>query len=208
MELLERYTGPDSYLNNIRKEGYVPGIIYGNDSFSQAIQINKKSLSKQLKNFGKSSIFTVDSGDDQIIVKINEIQKDPVTGEILHIDLQRVNLEKITYMTVPVHLFGQALGIKNGGTLQQQLREFEVKALPSAIPQSIHVNISELDIGDSLYVKDLIVPEDVEVLNDLNEVILTVLSPKADDEESNLEEPKAEPEIVNAKDGHGLDAAR
>ncbi|WP_339060695.1 50S ribosomal protein L25 [Tepidibacillus marianensis] len=145
--------------------------------------------------------------EQSIPVKINEIQRNPVDRNIIHVDLQRVDMDQPVEMFVPIQYFGQSLGEKNGGIIQQQLREVEVRALPNHIPEYVQVNITDLDIGDFLSVKDLLLPEEAEILNDLNSVILKVLPPKMDLEE-HTEEPQSEPQIINARDSHGIDAAK
>jgi len=209
IDVLIRNKSTDGLLNFLRKEGYVPGIIYGNSLVNQNIQINKKELNSQLKKHGKSGIFYAIIEDEVVPVKINEIQRDTIVGEIVHVDLQRIDLAKTVHMSIPILLFGNSAGVKSGGTIQQQIRELEVKSIPSLIPESIHINVSDLKIGQAIYIKDLLIPEGVEILHDNNSVVLTILPPKMPEEEIKREEiPKSEPEIVNARDGHGIDAAK
>lgn len=207
LEVTTRNKGPNSLLNNLRNEGYVPGVLYGTEGFNQPIQVNQRELAKLIRKHGKSGIIYITIDNENVAAKLNEIQRNPVDGEILHVDLQRIDLERIVQINVPIHLFGQAKGVKSGGLIQQQIREIELKALPSFIPDSIHVNVSDLDIGDALYVGDISIPDDVELLNDKKEVILTIIPPRMSEELEN-EEPKSEPEVVNARDGRGVDAAK
>jgi len=192
-----REKGTDSSLRIVRDEGYIPGILYGYNHANHPIKINQKNFSKHLKEHGKSGIFKINLGNEQVYVKINETQR----------DLQSIEMNKFVAMSVPLHFFGQALGVKNGGTVQQILRDVKVRALPTAIPESIHVNITELDIGDVLYLRQIALPPDVEVQHDLSTVVVTIVPPRASDTEEDSA-TGGEPEVVNARDGRGIDAAK
>jgi len=207
LEVELRSKSTDAALHHIRDGGFIPGILYGGKHGNQPIQVNHRTFQRQMKEHGKSVIFSVQMDDQSIPVKINEIQRNPVNRSIIHVDLQRVDMNQPVEMLVPIQYFGFSLGEKNGGVIQQQLREIEVRALPNDIPEYVQVNIVDLNIGDFLSVKDLILPKEVEILNDLQSVILKILPPKMDLEE-HIEEPKSEPNIVNSRDSHGIDAAK
>ncbi|WP_165895052.1 50S ribosomal protein L25 [Tepidibacillus fermentans] len=202
-----RTKGTDSVLHHLRDEGFIPGILYGGQQENQSIQIDQKTFLRQMKEHGKSGIFSITLDKETIPVKINEIQRNPVDRNVIHIDLQRVDMDRPVEMLVPIHFFGHSIGERNGGVIQQQIREIEIRALPSSIPEYIQVNITDLDIGDSLLVKDLVLSDGIEVLHDRDSVILKVLPPVMD-QEAHLEESKSEPEVVNARDSHGIDAAK
>lgn len=208
-DILQRGVSSDAYLSSVRKSGYIPGVLYGNNFSNRHIQLDKKEFSRQLKKHGKSGIFKVNVDDEILSVKINEIQRDTVSNEIIHIDLHTVDLNKVINIFVPIQLFGGSIGVKSGGILQQQLRSIEVKGLPSLIPETIHLNISDLDIGQAIYVKDLMIPAEVEVLTDSDTMILTIVPPKLlDDDVDPDNTPKDEPKVVDARDGRGIDAAK
>ena len=202
-----RLTGTDSILHHLRDDGFIPGIMYGGKEGNQPIRIEQRAFLKQMRQHGKSGIFSIEMGEELVPVKINEIQRNPVDRNVIHVDLQRVDMSQPVEMFIPIHFFGQSVGEANGGVLQQQLREIEVRSLPSSIPETIQLNIADLDIGDALVVRDVVLPKEVEILQDLDSVIVKVLPPKMDLEE-HTEEPKSEPEIVNARDSHGIDAAK
>ena len=207
MEVYSRNPGPHSIIHNLREEGLIPGVLYGQNHGSQLIQVNEREFNQQLKLFGKSSIFYITIDQEQVPVKINEVQRDNIDKKIIHVDLQRVEMSKPVIMDVPIQFFGKSIGEQNGGVIQQQLRVLEVRGLPSLIPSSIQVNISDLDIGDAILVRDIHVPEGLEVNHDNDSVAIKIIAPKLV-EEALTEEPKSEPEIVDARDGHGIDAAK
>lgn len=209
IDILQRGVSSDAYLSSVRKNGYIPGVLYGNNFNNRPIQLDKKEFLRQLKRHGKSGIFKVSVDDEILSVKINEIQRDTVSNEIIHIDLHSVDLNKVINIFVPIQLFGGSIGVKSGGILQQQLRSIEVKGLPSFVPETIHLNISDLDIGQAIYVKDLMIPDEVEVLTDSDTMILTIVPPKLlDNDVAPDNTPKDEPKVVDAKDGRGIDAAK
>jgi len=207
LEVMERPKGSDSVLHHLRDDGFVPGVIYGHQHNSELIQLNERELLTQLKKYGQSGIFEVTLNNEKIPVKINELQKDVIGGRIMHVDLQAISLNEMTDMSVPIHFFGKPIGEKNGGMIQQQLRHIEVRALPSATPEHIQVNIADLDIGDALFVRDILMPDGVKVLSDGDMLVLSILPPNRV-EEILTQEPTSEPEIVNARDGRGIDAAK
>ncbi|OEG00292.1 hypothetical protein BHF71_05150 [Vulcanibacillus modesticaldus] len=208
IEAIPRSKNSNAYLRQLREEGFIPGVLYGHEQSSQPIQLNKKALYKQLNRHGMSSIFQVEIGEELVPVKMNEVQKDAINKEIIHVDLQRVEMDKAIDIAVPIHLTGQAVGVKSGGTIQQQLRMIKVRALPTLIPESIYVDVTDLEIGDSLLIKDIDIPDELEVLNESESVVLTILPPKMNEEEIEGDVPDSEPEIVDAKDGRGIDAAK
>lgn len=209
IDILHRGVSSDAYLSSVRKSGYIPGVLYGNNFVNRPIQLNHKDFAKQIKKHGRSGIFQISVDNEILSVKINEIQREPVTNEIIHIDLYTVDLNKVINISVPIQLFGGSIGVKNGGILQQQLRAIEVKGFPSSVPEIIHLNISDIDIGQAFFVKDLMIPDGVEVLNDPDTLILTILPPKLLDEDITPDNtPQGEPKVVGAKDGRGIDAAK
>lgn len=196
IEITSRPNGPDSKLHNLREEGYIPGILYGFESSNQLIQLKAKEIQKHLKEHGESSIFNVEFGDEIIPVKMNEIQKDIISQELIHVDLQRIEINKEVEMAIPIQLIGQAAGVQNGGTIQQQLRTIKVRSLPSLMPESIIVDISSFDIGHNLYVKDINIPEGTKILNNDSTLMLTILPPENQMNNPNEQLPSLEPEII------------
>ncbi len=207
LEVYSRNSGPHSIIHHLREDGLIPGVLYGHNQGTQLIQLNEKEFNQQLKFFGKSSVFYVTINQEKIPVKINEVQRDNIDKKIIHVDLQRVEMNKPVDMEVPIQFFGKSIGEQNGGLIQQQLRSVELRGLPASIPNSIQLNISELDIGDAILVRDIYVPEGLQINHEPDSVVMKIIAPKLV-EEALTEEPKDEPKIVNAKDGRGIDAAK
>jgi large subunit ribosomal protein L25 len=123
------------------------------------------------------------------VVLVRDIQKDPVSGQWVHADLYVVDLTRTIQVEVPLHLIGKPAGIELGGILDHPMREVTVECLPRAIPDSIDVDVSALGIGDSIHVRDLVLPEGARILSDPDLAVASVVLPKA--EEERVAEPVA-----------------
>lgn len=196
IEIKSRLKESDSKLRKLRKNGYIPGVLYGIESSNNLIQLNENQLNRQLKEHGVSGIFNVELGNEIFPVKINELQKDILEHKVIHLDLQKIELDRQVEMLVPIHLFGKSVGVKNGGIIHQELRSVKVKALPTLIPESIDIDISNLKIGDNLSVKNIHVPNEITILNDSEMIILSIMPPQRDEENSE-EEIITEHEIID-----------
>ena len=136
------------------------------------------------------SIFNlaIDGGNKTRAAMIKELQTDPVSQNLLHIDFYEVSMDRKLKVNVPVITTGKSVGVELGGMLQIVRRELEVVCLPNAIPQEITIDITDLDIGNSVHVEEITLQGDVEIPHDVNFTVLTVLSPKAVEEEEVEEE--------------------
>jgi len=181
----------------LRRTGNLPGVFYGPKSDPVSLQVNKRELLKSISNLGESHLIRMKSTSSVLqdkVALIKEIQVHPVTGEILHMDFYEVDLEQKLTVKVPLHFIGKAEGVVKGGVLQPVVREIEVECLPSDIPPSLDVDITPLDIGDTLHVSTLPVPEGVVAIYDTDFTLATVVAPT-------VEEPKAEEVAAVAPEG-------
>jgi len=165
----------------LRKEGIVPGVLYGNGE-PVAICIAERELRRALTGAaGLHSILDVEiDGKGQTHASIlKEYQVDPVRGGVTHVDLQEVRLDKPIQASVSVHLIGgdDAPGVREGGVLSQPLREVTVEALPLEIPEHIELDVSGMEIGGTLRISDLTAPEGTTLLDDPEMVVATVTAP-------------------------------
>lgn len=198
-----------SGLNQLRKNGRIPGVLYGLNQQNDLIHVDQAELIQVLRHNGRNGVLDLRlQGNRNEKVMIAEIQKDDIKGQILHLDLKRVNMNKPIHTQVPIALIGQAEGAKQGGVLQFQLREVEVRCLPTQIPESIPLYVSELNIGESLTIADLDIPSGIEVQHESDEVIVSVAAPRMQPVEEDEMDTIQEPEVVGAKDGPGLDEAK
>lgn len=187
----------------LRRDGFIPGVVYGQKTPSQPLEIESKSFYALLRGgLGENVLITLSTGDKkdgQRKVLIREIQRDPVSGDILHVDFHQISLTKKLAIQVPIHLVGIPEGVKEGGILQHVLRELEVECLPTAIPEKIEVDVDHLKIGDSIHVADLKV-HNVEVLSEPESSIVSVVPPTVFKEaEVAPEVTEEEPEVITEK---------
>ena len=201
----ERRTGVGKGVaRKLRQTGSIPAVYYGRGEDPIVLTVGLKDLQDVIERAEGSNVIVdlkVDgdgAGDRKALIR--EIQRDPVGGHILHLDLQHISLTERIVVEVPVVLVGIAVGVKDGGgILEHLLREVEVECLPTDIPSKLEVDVSALNIGDSLHVSDL-KAERVEILTEGDRAIATVVPPTVLEEAKPAEEgAAAEPELVKEK---------
>ncbi len=186
-----------STTRKIRKDGYVPAILYGNKIESQPVSVEGVDLLKTVRAVGKNGLFSLDvEGKKKHQVMIHDIQIDPLKNEYTHIDFFEVDMTSEIDVDVPVRLLGEAAGAKEGGVVSQLMYEVTVKCLPSDIPEEIEVDISSLSIGDSVQVADIRSRVSVVLTSEDEETIVTVQAPAAEVEPEQLEDEGGEPEVI------------
>ena len=164
-----------------RKEGKVPGVYYSHDSKeSLPFYIEKKELANAQK--ADTKIFNISVGKKNRNVLFKSIQYHPVTDEILHIDLYGIKMDQLVSVNVMINILGTAKGVVEGGILVQGLNELEIECLPMDIPQSIDIDISHLDMGDSLRSGDIKVDEKLTINTPEDQIIISVTQPMQEEE--------------------------
>ncbi len=161
----------------LRKEGKIPAIIYGHDT-PKPISVDRKEFHAKFKNSSASTILTIKVGKKEYEVLVKGFQEDYIREVITHIDFYELERGKLLKTKIPVHVEGSAVGVREGGLLEQRIHELEVECLPKDIPEVIVVDVSDLGIGESVHVRDLNVSEDVKVLNLPDQTIVSVTSVK------------------------------
>ena len=163
------------------RDGKVPGIYYSHDSKeSIPFYISKSELSAAQK--ADTQIFNISVGDKKRNVLFKSIQYHPVTDEIMHIDLYGIKMDQLVSVNVVLNISGNAQGIVDGGILVQNLNEIEIECLPSDIPQLIDVDISSLEIGDSLRCEDIILEEKLNMKTSGDQIVISVTQPAQESE--------------------------
>ena len=182
----------------LRRQGLIPGVLYGRET-PVSISIPERSLRTALTTSGGLNAVldvVVDGGQVHSSV-LKEYQQHPVKGHIVHVDLQEVRLDQPIHATVPLHLHGEPEGAKDGGVLSQVTNELNVEALPMEVPEHLEADVSGLQIGESLRLSSLEVPEGVKLLDDLEETVLaTVTAPMREEEPEPVEGEAAEGEAA------------
>lgn len=185
----------------LRRQGKVPGVIYGHNRAPETLTIETAALNKMLVGVsaGTTVFDVVVDGRPAVKALIREIQRDAVRpGEILHFDLYEVRADEKVTLSVPIHLVGIPDGVRNfGGVLDHSLRELDIEVLPVDIPEHVELDVTALTIGHSLFVRDLKV-EKAEILNDPDTPVCTVVAPRTEEAPAPVEEAVAptEPELI------------
>jgi large subunit ribosomal protein L25 len=194
----------------LRKTGLIPGVLYGHGKEATMFAVDPHALRAALTTgAGTHAVLavTVDGHKRAHNAIVKEMELDPVKSTVTHIDLQEIRLDETIETTVAVSFEGEAKGVKAGGMLDESTREVTVKGLVTAIPEHLVLDISEMDINDTAKVGDLQVPEGIEIVDDAEQVLCSVLPPRKVEEE--VEEGAAEavegaaegePEIVGKAD--------
>jgi len=193
-----------------RREGYVPAVLYGRGRTPRALSVGRKDLLSALRTAGRNALIDLriaQDGESQAeTVMIEEIQRDQIRREILHIDLHLISLTEALDVNVPVVLTGTPEPVTSGtGILEQLRREVEVRCLPTQIPDRLTIDVSALQVGASLHVRDLKVGEGIEVLTPPEEVLAAVVAPAVEEEAAPAAEAEAaaEPEVVGKAPAEG-----
>jgi large subunit ribosomal protein L25 len=191
-------------LRRLRRQKLIPAIVYGGKKAPQPITVDPNLLLRILHSeAGANSIFqlSLKGTDRRRHVMIKDYQVDPVDGDLLHVDLLRIKMDEVIEVMVPVHLAGEAIGVKlDGGILDHVNREVRIASLPADIPEHITFDVQPLKIGDSLRVSDIPQSDRYKILSD-PEQTLVVVSPPLKEEvetpaEEAIEEAPTEPEII------------
>ncbi len=189
----------------LRREGKVPGVIYGANFENKHIALDKSKLMSILRKSNRNDVFELDvKGDEKYEVVVKSIQWHPVTDEIVHIDFYKLTKGQPITVDVPIKLVGEAKGVKLGGDLYQPRKSITVVALPEAIPKEIEVDISDLDIGDVIHVFDLEMPEGVKIKSSKNYTLVAIVGKvkeETEEAEEELEEVTEEEEKQEATEG-------
>lgn len=177
--------------------GKLPAVVYGTAIESQAIEVDRHTFEQIVKHGSVSSALfklTIDGGAP-INVMVKEMKRDPLKGTIEHVDFWAINMRETVATTVPVAFVGDSAGEKVGGILVHELREIRIEALPTDLPDSIEVDISDLEVGQAFHVSSLVAPKGVTILDDPEAIVCAVTAPAKEVEEE-AEGATAEPELV------------
>ena len=184
----------------LRRDGRMPAVLYGPDQEPMLLSINVKELEKISKKYNLSQVpLNLVIGDRKSAPKkvmVKELQTHPVSMNYLHVDLYEIAMDRKIKVNVPVVATGKSKGVEVGGVLQIVRRELEVLCLPTDIPEAFEIDITDLDIGDSVHVDEIPLGGEIEISAETNFTVLTILSPKVEIvEEVEEEELEEEAEV-------------
>lgn len=193
-----RPRGSKGSVRALRRQGLLPAVVYGKEAGNILIVLPEKGLHNILAVHSTgSTLINLEIEDRSFPVMLREVQRNPLRRTIVHADFLQVSLTEEIETEIPLHLAGEAPGVREGGILQYMLREVSVSCLPTQLPEAIMADISGLNIGDQLTVGELQAPPEVKVLSDPDSIIVMVVPPVIE----------AEPEAEAEAEGEGEEAA-
>ncbi|MBF8437254.1 50S ribosomal protein L25 [Halanaerobiaceae bacterium Z-7014] len=190
-----------SIARKLRREGKIPGVVYGRERNPQPLIVDPLKLKGKLDANAIVDLTIKDDGEKSTeTVMIKDYQKHVIKNELLHVDFHHISMDETITVTIPIETVGKAYGVQEGGVLQQLMREVEIECLPTDIPDKFELDITELDVGDSLQVSDLEVGDEIDLVSALDDVIVTVVTPSEEIteevEEELLDVEGLEPEVI------------
>ena len=201
LEVTRREVTGKEIAKKLRRDGKVPAVVYGGHKEPVAISVDRKAVSEliQKSEHGIRSVFLLKmaDSDQQRHAMIKDLTINPISRKMTHIDFVRVVMDELVRTTVPVHIVGTSIGVKEGGLLDFQLRDLHIECFPNAIPDSIDVDVTELAHHEYVRIKDLKLPEGVKVLEDAERLVVGVTHAKVEAADVTAAEPAvAEPEVI------------
>ena len=197
LEAQQRNTFGKQSARDLRKEGGVPAVLYGRAQDTLAIQVNARTFKQFLRTYGENVIINmeVEAGDPETVI-IKEIQRHPVDKQtLLHADFIRISLDEPVTSAVPVVIVGNPPGVQQGGVLEIPLRQVTLHCLPMQMPNDITIDVSQLEIGDSISVRDLTLDEEIDILDEPERPIAMVSQPRI----------QLEDELAEGEEGEGAE---
>jgi len=206
LDISERKETRSKGAKEIRRNGFIPGVLYYSGEQNVNIAIDKSVLFHAMQSGQR--IFEIDQDGDSQYTMIKEIQYHPVTDEIIHVDLMRVRRSEKMTIAVPLVLIGEAIGVKEGGVLSQSLTQIDVSCFPTDVPENIELDIEDLDLNSAKSVADIKLDnEDIEVVSDASLNIVSITPPAA--EEEIIEEDELDEEgLEGEEDQEGGEATK
>ena len=198
-----RKTTGNSPARELRRGGQIPAVLYGPQTEPVLLSVNIKEFEQILKkgNIGSIILNLVIQNGKKVTkpAMIKELQSHPVSGEFLHIDFYEIDMQRKINVMIPIVTKGISKGVELGGLLQIIRREIEVLCMPGDIPEAFELDITDLDVGDSVHVEEIPLGDNVEISSDVNFTVLTIVSPKVEEVEEEEEEEGLEGEEAAAE---------
>ena len=197
-----------SAVKKLSAQGIVPAVIYGAKEEAQALQISRREINTLLSHaVGENILVDLEITDQGKVTSklalIQEVQHTALGGKVLHVDFHAVSQNETLQASIPIEASGEAIGVKSyGGILEQNVRSLEIECLPKDLPEIISVDVSNLNIGDSIHVKDIVLPAGVTALVDAGLTVFLVAAPTVE-EEKPAAEAATSPEVIKEKKVEG-----
>ncbi|MDP8946663.1 MAG: 50S ribosomal protein L25 [Actinomycetota bacterium] len=176
LQAREREERGKNAARRLRASGMIPAVLYG-DGQGKALSVPGKIVDYTLHHLGDNALYDIDIGAGSSTARIVDVQRDPVTGRLIHVDFAPVNMQERIEVTVPLHVVGESPGAEEGGVLQQVAYEVQVESLPGDIPQELNIDVSTLGMNENLTLADITLPDGIVLISDPEEVAITVTAP-------------------------------
>jgi len=204
LKVKERKETGTRKVNYLRKEGWIPGVLYGHGEKSKLIMIKEDELKNVLRKMhSEATLLSLDYEGKKLRVLMREISRNPLTEKLLHVDFQHIHENEEINVHVIIEYQGKPKGVEEGGVVNIEHRDLMVKCLPKDIPEKIIVDVSPLEMGQSIHISDLNIPEGVKVEEDPSATVVNILSPRkivevtpVEEEIPTGEETTEEPEVI------------
>src|SRR5689334_252046 len=192
----------------LRREGRLPGVVYGLGEDSVSVTVNAHQLGTILSSkSGANTLITLQLDGQEQLALARQIQRDAVKGSLVHVDFIRVRADQTIEAEVRIDLQGEPEGVSNGGMLEQMMHTLTVEGKPGQLPNEIAHDVTALEVGDQLHVKDLVIPAGIAVVNDPEDLIATISLPRGLEEEEAAAAEGEEGEGEEGAEGEGGERA-
>ncbi|MDR7080349.1 large subunit ribosomal protein L25 [Neobacillus niacini] len=182
LQAMERKELRHSELRKIRNNGNIPAVIYGRSVESKPVYVSSADLTKTIRLVGRNGIISLDVEGSKHDVVLSDYQENAIKREIIHVDFLAVDKSSKINVTVRLVLTGEAAGVKDGGVLQQPVHELSITSTPTEIPQQIEVDVSNLQVGETIKVSDILYQGSFTINHEEEEVIASILPPRQEEE--------------------------
>lgn len=182
LQAKERKEFRGSALTKIRRGGNIPAIVYGPKLESKPIYISVADFTKIIRKVGRNGVISLDLEGNQHNVVLSDYHVEPIKNEVIHVDFLAIDMSKKITANVRISLVGDAAGVKDGGVMQQSMHEASITAKPDSIPQSVDVDVSNLQVNETITIADIKTNRNYELNHSEDEVIASILPPRQEEE--------------------------
>ncbi len=208
IEAVSRESGKHGKLSALRRQGFIPGIVYGRGMTAMSVAVPVRAFERIRRTTGESAIVELQfDGGKAITTVVHEFQMNPIRDTYTHVDFLSISLDEPLRSRIPIRPVGTAIGLKEGGVLEHSLYELEVEALPLDIPEYLEVDVTELGLKHSIHVADLKLGDKIKVLTNEMAVVFSVVAPAVEEAPPLPEEGAAAEGAVPAVEGTVAPAA-
>ena len=195
--------------NKLRASGKIPAVVYGHGEQTRSVAVDAHEVELLFSKIHvENTVIALDIGGEKGAVKtlVREVQKHPSRGNVLHVDFYQIHAGEMVHIQIPIAFTGTAVGVRNGGMLQHTMDELDIRVSADSIPERIEVDVTDLEVGDSVHVRDLKIPAGVEVLDTPDRSVCSVIPPQAGiaaPEAAEAAPTTGEPEVIRRKKEDG-----